>query len=191
MSAKGVSTITRSHPVNHQLRLDIQHLALRRTTAPRASTSLSRTDVVPDKAAWGLVKWCGWHGMQGVRGSNPLSSTTGQRPHPASTGSESPASGSRSAAICAACPIQSSSAVGGTPDDHPSHSTCQERGAQPWPSACQRHRLRWRRSTPGTRGAGRRGVRRAPAATTGSRNRRSARQCRVACVGFLMIPKML
>jgi hypothetical protein len=28
------------------------------------------------KAAEGLVKWCGWHGMQGVRGSNPLSSTT-------------------------------------------------------------------------------------------------------------------
>ena len=28
------------------------------------------------KAAEGLVKGCGWHGMQGVRGSNPLSSTT-------------------------------------------------------------------------------------------------------------------
>jgi hypothetical protein len=29
---------------------------------------------VQSKAAGGLVKWCGWHGMQGVKGSNPLSS---------------------------------------------------------------------------------------------------------------------
>jgi hypothetical protein len=28
------------------------------------------------EAAAGFVKGCGWHGMQGVRGSNPLSSTT-------------------------------------------------------------------------------------------------------------------
>ena len=76
-------------------------------------------------------------------------------------------------------------ALGGTPHDHPSHSTCQERGAQPLPSACQRHRLRWRRSTPGTRGAGRRGVQRHQAATTVPRDPRSARQCRVACVSFL------
>jgi hypothetical protein len=40
--------------------------------------------------------------MQGVRGSNPLSSTPGQRPSPPSTVSESPASGSKSAAICSA-----------------------------------------------------------------------------------------
>jgi hypothetical protein len=30
---------------------------------------------VLDKVAKGLVNGCGWHGMQGVRGSNPLSST--------------------------------------------------------------------------------------------------------------------
>jgi hypothetical protein len=38
--------------------------------------------------------------MQGVGGSNPLSSTTGQRPCSALTAHESPASGSKSAAIC-------------------------------------------------------------------------------------------
>jgi hypothetical protein len=31
---------------------------------------------VPSNATEGCVKWCGWHGMQGVRGSTPLSSTT-------------------------------------------------------------------------------------------------------------------
>jgi hypothetical protein len=41
--------------------------------------------VVPGKAAQGRVRWCGWHGMQGVRGSNPLTSTPGQRPSPALT----------------------------------------------------------------------------------------------------------
>jgi hypothetical protein len=42
----------------------IQHVALRHLTAPRPSTSLSRTDVVPSEAAQGRVKGCGWHGMQ-------------------------------------------------------------------------------------------------------------------------------
>jgi hypothetical protein len=51
-------------------------------------------------AVEGFVNWCGWHGMQGVRGSNPLSSTPGQRPSPPSTARRSPASGSKSAAIC-------------------------------------------------------------------------------------------
>ena len=54
----------------------IQHSALRGTASLRHATSPSRTDAVVSKAAEGLVKWCGWHGMQGVRGSNPLSSTT-------------------------------------------------------------------------------------------------------------------
>jgi hypothetical protein len=40
------------------------------------------------------------YGMQGVRGSNPLSSTPGQRPTPALTVPGSPVSGSRSAASC-------------------------------------------------------------------------------------------
>jgi hypothetical protein len=39
-------------------------------------------------------------GMQGVRGSNPLSSTPGQRPSSASTAQESLASGSKPAAVC-------------------------------------------------------------------------------------------
>jgi hypothetical protein len=46
------------------------------------------------------------NGMQGVRGSNPLSSTPGQRPSPPSTARELPASGSKSAAICSERPIQ-------------------------------------------------------------------------------------
>jgi hypothetical protein len=48
-------------------------------------------------------------------------------------------------------------AVGGTPDDLRRHGLGQERGAQPLPSACQRHPLTWRRYTPGTRGTGRQG----------------------------------
>jgi hypothetical protein len=50
--------------------------------------------------------------MQGVRGSNPLSSTPGQRPSSASTAPDSPASGSGWAAICVARPIRSSDAAG-------------------------------------------------------------------------------
>ena len=53
---------------------------------------------------------CSWrhavYGMQGVRGSNPLSSTPGQRPSRPSTARESSASGSRSAAICSGRPVQ-------------------------------------------------------------------------------------
>jgi hypothetical protein len=67
MSAKGVSTITRSHPVNHQLRLDIPHAASRPTTAQCSAPSSSRADVVSSEAAEGLVKGCGWHGMEEVR----------------------------------------------------------------------------------------------------------------------------
>jgi hypothetical protein len=48
------------------------------------------------------------NGMQGVRGSNPLSSTPGQRPSPPSTARESRPSRSRYAAICSARPIRSS-----------------------------------------------------------------------------------
>jgi hypothetical protein len=44
--------------------------------------------------------------MQGVRGSNPLSSTPGQTASPPSTARESPASGSKSAAISSERPIQ-------------------------------------------------------------------------------------
>jgi hypothetical protein len=56
-------------PDCQQLSATIHHVALRRITAPRASTPLSRADVVPEKAAQGLVKGCGWHGMQVGQGS--------------------------------------------------------------------------------------------------------------------------
>jgi hypothetical protein len=39
-----------------RLSATIQHMALRQITAPRPSTSLSRTDVVPSEAAEGLLK---------------------------------------------------------------------------------------------------------------------------------------
>jgi hypothetical protein len=86
---------------------------------PPRSNSARRTRTchhLPALLLWcnGLLRkvswWAGWwgslDGMQGVRGSNPLSSTPGQRPKPAPTFSESPASGSRSAASCAARPIR-------------------------------------------------------------------------------------
>jgi hypothetical protein len=57
------------------------HAASRRTTMLRLGTFLSRTDAVLGKVAQGRVKGCGWHGMQGVRGSNPLSSTLGLDEH--------------------------------------------------------------------------------------------------------------
>jgi hypothetical protein len=84
----------------------IPHAASRRITALRPASCLSRAEVVLSKAAEGRVKGCGWHGMQGVRGSNPLSSTPGQRPSLPSTAGESPASGSKSAAACPERPIQ-------------------------------------------------------------------------------------
>jgi PhnB protein len=47
----------------------------RRTAALHLARSLSRNDVVPRRAEDCVVKLCEWHSMQGVRGSNPLSST--------------------------------------------------------------------------------------------------------------------
>jgi hypothetical protein len=66
----------RSYPRSacQQLSAALQHAATHRIATLRLATSLRRGDVVQSKAAGGLVKWCGWHGMQGVRGSNPLSS---------------------------------------------------------------------------------------------------------------------
>jgi hypothetical protein len=54
----------------------IQHAALRRTTALRVERFVSGAHVMLSKALEDLVNCRGWHGMQGVRGSNPLSSTT-------------------------------------------------------------------------------------------------------------------
>ena len=89
--------MTESQPVSN-LSAAIPRAVSRRTTAPCPATLLRRTDVVLSEAAEGFVKGCGWHGMQGVRGSNPLSSTPGQRPSLPSTARESPASGSKLAA---------------------------------------------------------------------------------------------
>ena len=71
---------------------------------------------VPPFLLWcyGLLRegswWALWRGsldgMQGVRGSNPLSSTPGHRPSPPSAIRESPGSGSKSAAICPERAIQ-------------------------------------------------------------------------------------
>jgi hypothetical protein len=57
----------------------IPRVALRRTAGPRPASSLSWANTVLSMAAKGRVRWCEWHGMQGVRGSNPLSSTRAQR----------------------------------------------------------------------------------------------------------------
>jgi hypothetical protein len=69
---KGVRPVSR-------LSAAIPHAASRRTTAPYPATVLSSANVVSSKAVEGFVKWCEWHGMQGVRGSNPLSSTLHHR----------------------------------------------------------------------------------------------------------------
>jgi hypothetical protein len=98
-------------PSVSRLSAAIPHAASRGTAKPCPGTSMSRTDAVASKAAEGRVKWCGWHGMQGVRGSNPLSSTPGQRPSPPSTAPESRRSRSRCAATASAWPTRSSRAA--------------------------------------------------------------------------------
>jgi hypothetical protein len=85
-------------------------LAGRATHVPQAAVTsgIQRTVTVTSRRPVGWVHAAdlGWgsgpklHGMQGVRGSNPLSSTPGQRPCSASTAQESLASGSKSAAVC-------------------------------------------------------------------------------------------
>ena len=74
--ASTVPAQVESSPAVSKLSAAPPHVALRRTMATCPATSLSTADVVRRRAAEGLVKGCGWHGMQGVRGSNPLSSTT-------------------------------------------------------------------------------------------------------------------
>jgi hypothetical protein len=64
----GVPTVSR-------LSAAIPHAASLHTTAPSPTTPVSGTAPVQSRVAKGLVNSCRWHGMQGVRGSNPLSST--------------------------------------------------------------------------------------------------------------------
>jgi hypothetical protein len=71
-------------------------------------------------------------GMQGVRGSNPLSSTPGQRPCSGPTVPESLASGSRSAAIYAARPGPTAQGDGDT--------TALARAVSPWRPSPTHHR---------------------------------------------------
>jgi len=54
-------------PIVSRMSPAIPHSASRRTMAPRPTSCLSWADVLPSEAAEGLVSWCGWHGMQGVR----------------------------------------------------------------------------------------------------------------------------
>lgn len=49
-----------------RLSATIPRVASRRTTALRPGLFLSRADVVPSRAAEGVVRGCGWHGMHAV-----------------------------------------------------------------------------------------------------------------------------
>jgi hypothetical protein len=82
---------------------DLPETALR-AASPRHTTQPSTTPLACGivwvrEASHGIANHPHINGMQGVRGSNPLSSTPGQRPDSASTTLESLASGSRWAAI--------------------------------------------------------------------------------------------
>ena len=70
------------------------HVASRRPTTQPSAASLTCAVVRGREALHGVVNPRRINGMQGVRGSNPLSSTPGQRPSSASTALESPTSGS-------------------------------------------------------------------------------------------------
>ena len=86
--------------------------AMRTYVSPRGLSRSTCRNVVEQTVRRRGSTWPPGHGMQGVRGSNPLSSTPGQRPSPASTAPDSPTSGSRRAAICVARPIRSSDGAG-------------------------------------------------------------------------------
>src|SRR5215211_239433 len=79
------------------LHVTSRHLTTRPSTAP-----LTRVVVWGREVLCGVVNHPHINGMQGVRGSNPLGSTPGQRPDPASAVPGSPAPGSRSAATVVA-----------------------------------------------------------------------------------------
>jgi len=76
------------------------HVTSRRHTTQPSTTPLTCSVAWVSEVMHGVVNHPSINGMQGVRGSNPLSSTPGQRPCSASIAPESPASGSKSAAIC-------------------------------------------------------------------------------------------
>ena len=78
---RATSYLNQTRPTMPGTALAVSRLSAARQRACLAShhglsaSSPSRADVVLGRVAEGFVMWCGWHGMQGVRGSNPLSST--------------------------------------------------------------------------------------------------------------------
>jgi hypothetical protein len=67
-----LSTSATFHPRRSpEPRQPCSRAASHRIAAPRPASWLSRGDVMPGRAAECCVKSCGWHGMQGVRGSIP------------------------------------------------------------------------------------------------------------------------
>jgi hypothetical protein len=81
-------------------------VASRHPTIQPLAASLTCAVAWERRAPQGIANPPSIDGMQGVRGSNPLSSTPGQRPSPPLTARESFASGSKLAAICPDRPIQ-------------------------------------------------------------------------------------
>jgi hypothetical protein len=78
------------------------HVASRRPTTQPSAAALTRAVMWIREVLQGVVNYPRINGMQGVRGSNPLSSTTGQRADSASAVPGSPAPGSRLAATAVA-----------------------------------------------------------------------------------------
>jgi hypothetical protein len=74
------------------------HVASRRPTTQPSAASLTWAAMWTREVLQGVVNHLRINGMQGVRGSNPLSSTPGHRPSPPLTASESWRSRSRYAA---------------------------------------------------------------------------------------------
>ena len=85
------------------------HATSRHPTTQSATAPFHLHLVWQRRVPYGVVNPRRIDGMQGVRGSNPLSSTPGHRPNPGPTVRDSAASGSKSAAVCAARVIGSSS----------------------------------------------------------------------------------
>jgi hypothetical protein len=67
VSGKPVLQFLRGVALVSRLSATIPHPTSSRTTAPCLATTPSRADAVRSRAAEGLVKWCGWHGMQGCQ----------------------------------------------------------------------------------------------------------------------------
>jgi hypothetical protein len=98
-SAKAGLVVMRSSDFAQQAR---SNLSARPHTSHHESALMLGGKGLLRKVLWWALRWGSLDGMQGVRGSNPLSSTTGQRPDSASAVPGSPAPGSRLAATAVA-----------------------------------------------------------------------------------------